>query len=328
MPKADPEEIRRAIIARAARVLPEDSRAAERQSLAEKASAANAKTIQSAFAVSGVNLDELRTSLRQNQRAYREASRRLQPAHAGDAANRKAAFEAREKRRRAILKQIGVEPFRPGPPTFVVLPEPLFIGQIPQTAEKMLVDWSIAPYDSRAKVLIDTNISQAGVSFEFWYNWYNDRDNFTIVTAVALPTLNGSIDVLCDSGGFGGNAARLTASTNLVVYDQGGIEELGAVGEPLASIDLVGGFFSGASEYQPVVYTTFDQVLQNVLVAPHQGVLIDVGAYFWWSFEDSNGAKNDGDSDNNIRCDFANDEADYFVQCPFVLLEIANLILL
>ena len=135
----------------------------------------------------------------------------------------------------------------------MILPEPLAITQSPSDAG-VLLESTIAPYDSRAKVNFSGN-SGRGAAIDFWY-YCNVESPFGALLHVTAPlTLNGWIGAMCASGSIFGSEQLFFGMNGYVqVYDQGaaGAGQTLAF-EHLLDIHLSANFFSSGDYRGPSI---------------------------------------------------------------------------
>ena len=234
-------------------------------------------------------------------------------------AARKAAFQKGVDFRRAALEKIGRRGPVPVSSHMVYLPEPIVIWQssqpshAPDDVPKFLQDSTIAPYDSRAKIYVGTDISYHP-SFDFWYVWFNDSFHETYLYITAPLVFNGAVyGELVPSGFFGWNTFDFSILSKIVAY-YGSTDLSHSSPASVVEMNLITHFFSDAQKYIELQYRT-SNLVANIVVPPQSSIFIKVSAAFGWEFRDAWGP-DDREPGNVVRCDFASDKLNYFVQSP------------
>ena len=317
MPDVDIEEIKRSILngsePRFGGVERPDVTA-----LVKRGQEADALMASRVLTKAGIDPSELRAELARNHQPYREGLARMRAAHGAETdGSRKAAFEAEIDRQRTLLSPFAGRAVPLDSPSFTVLSEPFLIFQHPNNYLYFLQSESVAPFDSRIRVYINSNTSTT-VSYQFYYFWNNDSDSFVIASATSGLIFNGSVFAECNESGFFGDK-KLTCglSAQLLLQGQGAANIAGSPLVPLVNMSLSGGIFSDGRGEQWLNYQPRMLDVSNFVVAPQSGVLITVNVLFGFSFTDHEVA-NDGDPGNNVIMDFASEESGYFIQSTSV----------
>ena len=320
MLEIDLAEIRRTILARAVDTETQPSRGAERAALLEKKRQADVRILAAEFAKFGADVGAIDRALGANQRSYLEAVRRLRDAESEDVAARKTALELVVEQRLPLLDLPNL-PWFPFPPITVMLPAPLAITQTPGDAG-ILLDSTIAPNDSRAKVNATGNVS-AGRSVDFWYFYVIENPHGALLSVSAPLMLNGNVMAECASGGlFGNEYLDFQMAARLRAYDQAGLTPVQFGYAPIMDIWLAGNFTGHFAEHQ---FTNEMHGATGSIPFKQGGVLIEVSVDFSISFQ-GHGSRGDDDNNpgNELWCDFATDRLGYFIQSPFLKLEVTN----
>jgi hypothetical protein len=323
MLEIDLDEVRRTILARAVETETPPSRSPERAALLQKRRQADARILAAEFAKLGADVGAIDRALDANQRSYLEAVRRLRDRESEDVATRKTALElAVEERLPLDLPNL---PWFPLPSITVMLPAPLAITQTPGDAG-ILLDSTIAPNDSRAKVNATGNVS-ANRSVDFWYFYVIENPHGALLSASAPLVLNGNVLAECASGGlFGSEYLDFEMVATVSAYDQADTTPLHLgfqIGwAPIMDIKLSGNFISGghSAEHQ---FTNEMHGATGSIPFRQGGVLIKVSVAISISFQEHN-SPDDNNPGNELWCDFATDRLGYFIQSPFLKLEVTN----
>jgi hypothetical protein len=326
MLEIDLAEIRRTILARTVGAETEPPRGAERAALLQKKRQADARLLAAEFAKFGGDVGAIDRALGANQRSYLEGVRRLRDTESEDVAARKTALELAAEQRLPLLDLPNL-PWFPFPSITVMLPAPLAITQTPADAG-ILLESTIAPNDSRAKVNATGNVS-ANRSVDFWYFYVIENPHGALFSVSAPLMLNGNVLAECASGGlFGNEYLDFEMVARVQVYDQADTNppHIGwqIAYAPIMDINLAANFLSSghSAEHQ---FTNEMHGATGSIPLKQGGVLIKVSVSISVSFQ---GHGSSGDDDNNpgneLWCDFATDRLGYFIQSPFIKLDVTN----
>ena len=74
---------------------------------------------------------------------------------------------------------------------FVCLDKPFLIWQSPHPEYSILKDWNIEPWNSWAKILVDTNAGSDYTDFNFYFIWENQSEQDTVVNVSTSLVLRG-----------------------------------------------------------------------------------------------------------------------------------------
>jgi hypothetical protein len=323
MPDFDLNEIKRSILA-AVSDPPSDPRAAQRAQLLEKKRKADTRIVAplaDSLRLIGTDLSTVKRELAANQRGYFDALRALENDGAAGAAQKRVFDEAIELRRSAFGNFTG--PLFPTTPVTIVLPEPLVITQTPNNAG-ILLNSTIAPFDSRAKVNASGNVT-TGTSVDFWYFCSIDNSQATFIEAFAPLTVNGWVGALLTGAGiFDSELLRFAMFAQITVYDQDATHTALPIGlETMLDINISHNLFDGdASEDYYFDYTTYP-VRGGSAGIKSGGVLLRLSVYFSLNFRE--GLDDDSNNPGNeLWCDFANDQLNYFIQSPYMQLQVGR----
>jgi hypothetical protein len=325
MLEIDLAEIRRTILARAVNTETQPSQGTEKAALLQKRRQADARILAAEFAKFGADVGAIDRALGANQRSYLEAVRRLRDTQSENVAARKAALDLAVEQRLPLLDLPNLPwyPF-PLPSITVMLPAPLAITA-PGDAG-ILLDSSIAPNDSRAKVNVTGNVS-GGRQVDFWYFYVVENPHGALLSVSAPLMLNGNVLAECASGGlFGSEYLDFEMGAVVSVYPQADTSpnhvgwQIGNA--PIMDIKLSGNFISGghSAEHQ---FTNEMHGATGSYPFKQGGVLIQVSVNLDISFQE-NGSPDDNNPGNELWCDFATDRLGYFIQSPFLKLEVTN----
>jgi hypothetical protein len=279
------------------------------------------------LAKAGVNVAGLQEKISKDNRAFRDAAKGLQKPRSETLAKRRIAFQNNIAHRRAALEPFGNLVTTTTSMTY--LPEPLFITVSPNSSSGFLQGTNIAPYDNRAQIASSTNRG-ASVYCDFWFSWLNDSNVQVVVTNASSQTvLNGSVYATIDgslSGLFGHyEAFKFSSGAEITLYQ----------GDTVAvSVDIQDETFDLRTHLDLNVNHSLDFEYETltpstsgwpIIVPAGTGILIQVAPYLSWDFYSGWGwyeGEDEGSSGNVFIFDFANNEADYFMQCSGVALEI------
>jgi hypothetical protein len=338
MAKVDLAHIKRRIAELSTSSPAEKIRAEKWRALSLKKKKATEQIVKPAIARAGLDLDVIagmREKIVENARTFRDEAERLREPEPETIAARKTTFQKSVDFRRAALEKISRRATGPISTYFEYLPEPIVINEyIPpvDNLPRYLQDSSISPYDSRAKIHINTHIgfpspdgdqfsASWGPIFRFWYVWSSNSSLESFVKITAPLVFNGAVYLYADTPepwelynilDFGIGAG--------VGVDVNGIYAGGAGDIVVSNPHLVSWPISSHSDGIPLQY--FRSNLQSAYaVVPAKGtILISVGATFAWVFRNGQGVDNNN-LGNQVICDFANNARDYFVQSPGVTIE-------
>ena len=342
MAKIDLDDLKRQIMALSASSATQKTRTEKLRALSLQKRKAAEQIVRPALARANLDLDiaGLREKVIQNARTFRDEAERLRVPEAETIAARKTAFQKSVDLRRAALEKIGRR--GPGPVHSYIeyLPKPFYIGEtIPlvDPLPKFLQDFSISPYDSRAKIYIFTDVGFHddgfsgqlskfdGPQFDFWYVWSSDSSIESYLNVTAPIVFNGTVDLELVPAEFYAlyNTLNFSIISTLFAYQQGDPGFFFGQSPVVPSTDLVTFPVTDDSKFIPLEHRT--SILQNpyVIVPPKGTILIRVSAVFHWEFRNGFGP-DDREPGNFVRCDFANNELDYFVQSPFVEIEVTG----
>ncbi len=344
MAKIDLDDLKRQIKELSASSATQKSRTEKLRALSLQKRKAAEQIVRPALARASLGLDiaGIREKVIQNARTFRDEAERLRAPEAETIAARKTAFQKSVDSRRAALEKIGRRGPGPAHSYIEYLPTPFYIGErIPPVdpLPKFLQDSSISPYDSRAKIYISTDVGfhddgfsgqlsrYDGPWFDFWYVWSSNSSLDSYLNITAPIAFNGTVDLELVPAEFYVlyNTLNFSIISTLTAYQDGNQE--GFIQSPVVpSTDLVTYPVTDDSKFIPLEHHT--SILHNpyVMVPPKGTILIRVSAIFHWEFRNGVGP-DDGEPGNFVRCDFANNELDYFVQSPFVAIEVTGPIL-
>lgn len=326
MLEIDLAEIRRTILARAVNTETQPSQGTEKAALLQKRRQADARILAAEFAKFGADVGAIDRALGANQRSYLEAVRRLRDTQSENLAARKTALDLAAEQRLPLfdLPNLPWYPF-PFPSITVMLPAPLAITQTPGDAG-ILLDSSIAPNDSRAKVNATGNVS-ANRSVDFWYFYVVENPHGALLSVSAPLMLNGNVLAECASGGlFGSEYLDFEMIAVVSAHPQADTSPLHLGWQigyaPIMDIKLSGNFISGghSAEHQ---FTNEMHGATGSYPFKQGGVLIKVSVVLSISFQENRSA-DDNNPGNELWCDFATDRLGYFIQSPFLKLEVTN----
>ena len=336
MAKVDLDDLKRQIAALTATSATQKTRAKKLRALSLQKRKAAEQIVRPALARASLDLDiaGLREKVIQNARTFRDEAERLRVPDAETIAARKTAFQKSVDLRRAALEKIGRR--GPGPVHSYIeyLPEPFYIGETIPLVDPLpsfLQDFSISPYDSRAKIYISTDVGFHddgvyylfdGPRFDFWYVWSSNSSLETNLNVTAPIVFNGTVDLELVPAEFYWlyNTLNFSIASTLFVYQQGDPGFWFGQSIVVPSTDLVTYPVTDDSKFIPLEHVT--SILEfpvPVIVPPKGTILIRVSATFHWEFRNGWGP-DDREPGNFVRCDFANNELDYFVQSPFVAI--------
>lgn len=274
----------------------------------------------------GIDLNALRKTWGESGHSVRATPNSLQEPQLKTLASHKAAFQANMERRREALASYG-----PIPTTvstrMVYVPEPFFIWASPNSSSSFLQSTSIAPYDSRMKFYVPSTENGATINCDFWFFWFNDSSLQVIVKGVSSQTVcNGRVfayvsapfpSFLLNYKGFGFNN-----NAYMYLYYSGDSSYFIADYLLAENFQLTARFSDKQRELS-LQYETLNLSSDTIytVVPPQSGIFVRVSPQFAWNFFDESG-NDEGQAGNTFWADFANDDLDYFVQCPGVALEI------
>ena len=333
MEKIDLDALKRQIMALAGRSAPQETHTEKLRTLSLQKRKATEQIVRPALERAGLDIDGLREELILNSRTFSDKAKHLRVPEAETVAARKAAFEKSVLLRRDALEK--TDRRVPLPVYIEYLPEPIYIGEsIPPVnpLPKFLQDSTIWPYDSRAKIFISTDVGfhkDDGVTgptagfgpwFDFWYVWSSNSDLESYLNISAPLVFNGTVQLELVPAELYWlyNTLDFNINSYLSVYQGGNLE--GSFPDPvIQNQHLVTYPFTDDSRFIPLEYVRSKVHNPYVNVPPKGTILIRVSAAFHWEFRNGWGP-DDEEPGNIVRCDFANNELDYFVQSPFVAI--------
>jgi hypothetical protein len=294
---------------------------AELQRLPLERRRANDEIARSFLRKAGVDIESLNDAIAQNDAAFVAATEQLRTRDSRDATLRATAFQAAANRSREtaeLLARIRGEPLLT---SFLYLDEPIFIAQSSDRGLGSLADWSIAPFNSRMQVSLDERGLGGSPSFSFFFLWVNETGSFQVLDIATSLTVNGFCEVFAANGIFSGDVNQLLADADLSLYQPAasGIPDQ-VISNPFGVLSVTGnGLFGGgaAPAYQSFDYASRELVCDNLGVASQNSVLIEVTLRLSFG--------GPPDSDNHIVVDSADEDAGYFVLCPYVLLKLMTI---
>jgi hypothetical protein len=337
MAKIDLDDLKRQIIALSASSVIREPHAEKLRALSLQRRKAAEQIVSPALARAGLDIAGLREKLAQNDRTFRDEVERLRVPQAETIAARKTAFQKSVASRRAALEEIGRRGVVVVPVSshIVNLPEPIYIGETIPPVDPLpnfLKDSSISPGDSRARIYIFTDVGFSttgysvnyGPSFDFWYVWSSDSSLPSYVTITAPLVYSGTVHLYLVGAElyWVWNRLDFDIFSALTVYQNGTTQ--GFYTSPVVKPMYLATYpFSDDSKDIPLEYQY--HIVQNpyVFVPPNGTILIRASAIFHWEFRNGWGP-DDGEPGNEVRCDFANKELDYFVQSPGVTIEVRS----
>jgi hypothetical protein len=314
----DIEEIKRSILSRLAEAGARRSAAVDVNALAKQSREADARAANRLLEKSGIDPAELRAELASNRQPYRDVLTRLQTTGENETIeSRKAAFQAVTDRQRTLLSRFAGRLLPLDPPSYTVLSEPILITQDPNSYVLFLQSESVDPFDSRIRVLINSENSTS-VKYQFWYFWYNDSSDIAVTSGASSLTFNGTVTAECgESGIFGEKKLSCAVTALLVLTEQGAASGSETSLTGIVNMSLTGGIFSEARDSKWLNYEPCVLDFANYLVGPYSGLLITATVMLDFLFTNHE-VPNDGDPANNVSIDFANERAGYFIQSPSV----------
>ena len=110
----------------------------------------------------------------------------------------------------------------PFQPTMISLDEPFLIWEYPKLEQNVLINFEAAPYNSFAKILLDTNTGNGNSQFVFHFLWTNPNGFPAVVNVTTALLLNGSARVQTDTALLGGKANTLNMDAELQVLRYSG----------------------------------------------------------------------------------------------------------
>ena len=269
------------------------------------------KLIEHIATEAGIETDKFDPILARNRIALqRVADERKAAAITNSTSVLKTFIDAIDGRRRAF------EHLTPAaaPPTFIALDSPFLI--LPTTGNKLL-DSSIAPFRSFAKVTIASQLDDKEVGFYFL--WENPSDRYAVINVDGYLVFNGLIGAT-ESGGFlpGNRFATMNVSGVLRTFEWWNQPPT----EPLAQADQsqlvrsitadMGGGFGDVGDIESAhVFRGVDLSHTLFLVPPYGVTVIEVAAVLW---------STTGTDGGDVSADFSS--GDLQIMCPFVQIAV------
>ncbi len=199
------------------------------------------------------------------------------------------------------------------------------------------VDFSknIEPFNSFARLHIDTNSGSDNAVTIFFFMWQNPSQGAVVIDVLTLLRFNGICQVEADSGFFSGHNNLLDVHAALALFrfsgwgtdsDGNPLDGTkipvfdGTTFQSVSSLDVQGGSFLDPPELKRDTLNSRPVGLDAELIVVPAGasVLIQVQAIIGYAIEDG------GDFDEAL-VDFADDSRGWRVTCPFVKLELLTL---
>jgi hypothetical protein len=282
------------------------------------------------LAKAGVNVAEFREKISKNNRTLRDAAKGLQKPRSETVAKRRIAFQNSIAHRRAALEPLGNVPTAVQT-SMVYLPEPFFITVSPNSSYSFLVATNVAPYDSRAQIVVPPTDYGHNVYCDFWFEWFNDSALQAVVTNASSQTvLNGGVYASISGPPTGllgtWEGFKFSSGSEITVY-QGNTVAV-SVAVPDETFDLkthAEPTDHGLNfEYETLTPSTSGW---PIVVPPQTGILIQVAPYISWDFSSGFawwGGPDEGDSANLFTANFNDVGNDGFMQCSGVALEIQS----
>jgi hypothetical protein len=336
MAKIDLDDLKRQIMLLTANSVAREPNAEKLRALALKKRKAAEGIVSPALSRAGLDIAGLREKVVQNARTFRDEAERLRVLPAKTIAARKTAFQKSVASRRAALEKIGRRGVvGPVSSHIVKLREPIYIGEfippVDYPLPKFLQDSSISPFDSRAKIYIATDKGfhtdgwpvLYGPWFSFWYVWTNDSslESYLNITAPLVYSGTAFLELVPAQFYAVWNNLDFAIISTISVYQAG--TAFGTVLNRVVQKTLTTYPVTDASTFIPVDHVTSIVHFPVVYVPPNETIMIRVSAVFPFEFRNGYGEDN-GEPGNLLRCDFANDDLDHFVQSPGVTLEVTG----
>jgi hypothetical protein len=335
MAQIDLDDIKRQILALSATTASQKARAEKLRALSLQKRKAAEQLLRPALAQAGPDIVGLREKVLHNARTFRDEVERARAPHADAREARKAAFQRSVDLRRAALGKAGRHPAGPVHSHVEYLPEPIYIGEsIPPVdpLPRFLRDSSISPYDSRARIYIATDVGFSmdgfaayyGPWFDFWYIWSSNSSLESQLSITAPLVYSGTVylELVPAEIYWLWNRLDFGIFSTLTTYQLGNQQTL--VPSPVVTPLYLATYpFTDDSRFIPLEHLT--SIVQNpyVVVPPNGTLLIRVSAVFHWEFRNGWGP-DDGEPGNLVRCDFSDNDSDYFVQSPFVAVAVTG----
>jgi hypothetical protein len=294
---------------------------AELQRLSLERRRANDEIARSFLRKAGADIESLKDAIARNDAAFVAATEQLRRRDSRDAVLRAKAFQAAASRSRETAERLAGMRAEPLSPSILFLEEPIFIAQSMDRGLGSLDDWSIAPFNSRMQVSLDERGLGGSPGFSFFFLWVNETDSFQVLDIATSLTVNGFCEVFAANGIFSGDLNGLLVDADLSLFQPAasGIAEQ-VISNPFGFLSVTGnGLFGGgaAPGYLSFDYVSRELVCGNFGVPSQSSVLIEVTLRLSFG--------GPPDPDNHIIVDFADEDAGYFVLCPYVLLEFTTI---
>jgi hypothetical protein len=214
------------------------------------------------------------------------------------------------------------------PSTFVTLFQPFFIWEYPQ-ALSIFIDSQMEPSNSLIKFLISTNgLSPPGsdltTRFAFFFLWENDLGYDVLVNAASILALSGRCSLTAAGGIFIATTMDLFISGELSVYLANDMSVILSQGVLIASMGASGqDLYDTGHDRAGMEQRIFDPLapynfsVDRFFLPSGQTALFEVDLNVQYLITDGV-----GDVSDLMFVDFANNEENFFVGCPYVELEI------
>ena len=223
--------------------------------------------------------------------------------------------------------------------SLISLTTPFLIWEWPHATPDQLRDYKIEPLNSYAKILIDIpaysfddDSGSATREFSFYFFWENQSEFLAVAKAFSVLSLNGACEVAANSGIFSGDHMQLSIDAWLypVTYwlplpPGGDITDLRLRGDPLQhqkvlDLSATGGHIFGGADFESKMFSANSYGLSygsygGFQIPAWATVLFEVNLTIGYSYQ--------GNSlPDEIVADFADNNLDYYVGCPIVVLQL------
>jgi hypothetical protein len=277
--------------------------------------------------------DEQRKALLAVQEEMRSEAQKWQLAAAASLAAATAA--------RVQALELLAEPFTS---TYVTLPEPLLIWELPHPELNIWRDDQIVPGGSWVKLILETKSSPAGQSytdFRFYFLWENPTDYYAVANVSSSLSLNGQADAWGNPGIISGDHADLDVSAYLTVMRWSGWPNDPITGQSenqtpypvydwqdttksVVAFDAFGGDWFDSADPKSASFDPskpYDVNADLVAIPGGAVTLFEVGLTIGWSFHNIDGDNVESDY-QSITLDLGYDPLGYRAVCPMVQLEV------
>lgn len=160
-------------------------------------------------------------------------------------------------------------------------------------------------------------------SVDFWYFCSIDNPQGTVIEVFAPLTLNGWVGALCTSGGiFSDEQLEFGLFAQIVVYTQDATQTGFGVGqESMLDLDITHGLFGGGeTDNYYFDYATYAVRSSTSFGIKSGGVLLRLSVNFSVLFNEA--GDDSGNPGNELWCDFADNRLNYFIQSPYLQLQV------